>query len=210
MTTPGSPENVKPATSNGHSLPTVVQCRPIWYQMPGTDDARGAGRWPGSACRSWSGRRRPPRSCEPMPSPPSPAPSRASAASRAASRPTCAQRRVAAGCQRRPATALRVPPVRGVLLEDPVDHARPGRRSAGAGRRGTPGTARRSRPACGSRDIRPRVDLVLHVAAQVPRHRLEPGHRVDRRPVLDRVVEAGAARAGCTPARSAPGRGRAR
>ena len=26
------------------------------------------------------------------------------------------------------------------------------------------------------------VDLVLHVAAQVPGHRLEPGHRVDRRP----------------------------
>ncbi|MFE6533595.1 hypothetical protein ACFVMA_32160 [Streptomyces rochei] len=32
------------------------------------------------------------------------------------------------------------------------------------------------------------VDLVLHVAAQVPGHRLQPGHRVDRRPLLGLVV----------------------
>ncbi len=33
------------------------------------------------------------------------------------------------------------------------------------------------------------VDLVLHVAAEVPRHRLEPGDRVGGRPLLDGVVE---------------------
>ena len=33
------------------------------------------------------------------------------------------------------------------------------------------------------------VDLVLHVAAQVPRHRLEPGERVDLGPQLGGVVE---------------------
>ena len=32
------------------------------------------------------------------------------------------------------------------------------------------------------------LDLVVHVAAQVPRHRLEPGDGVRRRPVLDLVV----------------------
>ncbi|CAM5234590.1 hypothetical protein SBADM41S_02846 [Streptomyces badius] len=32
------------------------------------------------------------------------------------------------------------------------------------------------------------VDLVLHVAAQVPGHRLEPGHRVDRGPLTGLVV----------------------
>ncbi len=35
MTTPGRPENVNPETSNGQSGPTVRQCRPIWYQIPG-------------------------------------------------------------------------------------------------------------------------------------------------------------------------------
>ena len=33
------------------------------------------------------------------------------------------------------------------------------------------------------------VDLVLHVAAQVPRHRLQPGERVHRRPLVRVVVE---------------------
>src|SRR2546423_3699139 len=35
MTTPGSPENVNPSTFHPH-----VQCRPIWYQMPGMDGDR--------------------------------------------------------------------------------------------------------------------------------------------------------------------------
>src|SRR4051794_13773030 len=35
MTMPGKPEKLKPATSNGHFGPTVVQCRPIWYQTEG-------------------------------------------------------------------------------------------------------------------------------------------------------------------------------
>ena len=35
MITPGTPENVKPATSSGHSLLTVVQCSPICIQIPG-------------------------------------------------------------------------------------------------------------------------------------------------------------------------------
>ena len=40
------------------------------------------------------------------------------------------------------------------------------------------------------------VDLLLHVAAQVPGHRLEPGQRVDRRPLLRLVVEAAEAEQG--------------
>jgi hypothetical protein len=35
MITPGTPEKVTPATSNGHAVLTVLQCRPIWYQMEG-------------------------------------------------------------------------------------------------------------------------------------------------------------------------------
>src|SRR5262245_58497627 len=37
MTTPGRPENVYPATSNGQPGVTRRQCRPIWYQTPGMD-----------------------------------------------------------------------------------------------------------------------------------------------------------------------------
>ena len=40
------------------------------------------------------------------------------------------------------------------------------------------------------------VDLVGHVAAQVPRHRLQPGQRVDGRPRLGGVVEAAGAEHG--------------
>src|SRR5690242_10836206 len=40
MITPGTPENVKPATSNGQAADSVRQCRPIWYQMPGMPGAR--------------------------------------------------------------------------------------------------------------------------------------------------------------------------
>src|SRR6476469_391516 len=40
MTTTGSPEKEEPATSKGQSLPTLRQCRPVWYQMPGTPGAR--------------------------------------------------------------------------------------------------------------------------------------------------------------------------
>src|SRR5699024_3882318 len=32
----GIPENPNPATSNGQSASTVRQCRPAWYQIPGT------------------------------------------------------------------------------------------------------------------------------------------------------------------------------
>src|SRR5439155_18915186 len=39
-TTPGTPANVVPATSNGQSLPTVRQCRPIWYHTDGTAGPR--------------------------------------------------------------------------------------------------------------------------------------------------------------------------
>src|SRR5215212_9919035 len=35
MTTPGSPEKLKPETSYGQSLVTLLQCRPTWVQMPG-------------------------------------------------------------------------------------------------------------------------------------------------------------------------------
>ena len=37
ITTPGTPEKVKPLTSNGQSSSTVRQCSPIWYQMPGIE-----------------------------------------------------------------------------------------------------------------------------------------------------------------------------
>ena len=40
MTTPGMPEKVTPLTSKGQSSVSRVQCRPIWYQMPGTETLR--------------------------------------------------------------------------------------------------------------------------------------------------------------------------
>ena len=40
MTTPGSPEKVKPVTSYGQEAPTVRQCRPIWYHSDGIWGAR--------------------------------------------------------------------------------------------------------------------------------------------------------------------------
>ncbi len=38
--TPGMPEKVKPATSNGQASLTFLQCRPIWYQIEGNCGAR--------------------------------------------------------------------------------------------------------------------------------------------------------------------------
>ncbi len=35
ITTPGRPEKLNPDTSNGHVVPTLLQCRPTWVQMPG-------------------------------------------------------------------------------------------------------------------------------------------------------------------------------
>ena len=40
ITTPGTPAKVNPLTSNGHSSSTVVQCSPIWSQMPGIEALR--------------------------------------------------------------------------------------------------------------------------------------------------------------------------
>src|SRR4051794_1999005 len=40
MITPGTPANVKPAMSNGQADDRDRQCRPIWYQIPGTLGAR--------------------------------------------------------------------------------------------------------------------------------------------------------------------------
>ena len=93
--------------------------------------------------------------------------------------------RLAVG-RRRP---LRVAGAAGrVLLEDPVDD-----RALGDDRRVlVVGVRRVQLGDLGVGVVDPRqhpVDLVLHVAAQVPRHRLEPGERVDRGPVLRRVVE---------------------
>ena len=122
-------------------------------------------------------------------------------ASSCVERPRSRQRRAGAGGPRRRRLAASKPP---------VDDGAAARRSARAARRGTAGRARRPAPRSrAGRGHRP-VDLVLHVAAQVPRHRLEPGHRVRRGPVLDPVVEAADARAACTPARSRPASGRAR
>ena len=57
------------------------------------------------------------------------------------------------------------------------------------GRRGRRGTARSSRCWLERRRARRAAGhLVVVVAAQVPGHRLEPGQRVDRRPLLDPVV----------------------
>ena len=81
---------------------------------------------------------------------------------------------------------------RGVLLEDAVDDT-----AAGDDRRVRLGVV--GRPELGDLGLavvegeQHPVDLGLHVAAQVPRHRLEPGERVDRLPLLGRVVEAGQA-----------------
>src|SRR5215207_3432047 len=40
ITTPGSPENEYPLTSNGHSAVTSVQCSPTWYQVDGAAGPR--------------------------------------------------------------------------------------------------------------------------------------------------------------------------
>ncbi len=40
MITPGSPEKLKPATSNGHCASTTAQCRPTWYQTEGITTPR--------------------------------------------------------------------------------------------------------------------------------------------------------------------------
>ncbi len=55
MTTPGTPENVVPATSNGHFGPTSRQCSPICSQMPGMAGARcGSLASNGSPLSVWS------------------------------------------------------------------------------------------------------------------------------------------------------------
>ena len=68
------------------------------------------------------------------------------------------------------------------------------------------GRARRPARACGSPRASARSISSLHVAAQVPGHRLEPGERVDRRPLLGLVVEAADARAAVYSSASSRGR----
>ncbi len=79
-------------------------------------------------------------------------------------------------------------PAGGVLVEDAVDH-----RALGDDRRVLLERVRRVQLVdLGVGVVHARehpADLVVHVAAQVPGHRLEPGQRVDRRPVLGGVVE---------------------
>ena len=102
------------------------------------------------------------------------------------------------GRSRQPAAAGRV------LVEDAVDDGAlgddrpPGRRVVGGEQLGhhLRGVHRqRQHP----------VDLVVHVAAQVPRHRLEPGERVGGGPRLRLVVEAVERRARSTRAASSSG-----
>src|SRR3954468_3630118 len=129
MTTPGTPANVKPATSNGHACDGVWQCRPIWYQMPGMLRAR---------CGSLASSglpvevSRPDTTQELEPTPSAPPPRRfgtASSAACAASRPPCASaepRAVSSSLGRAPRTSL---PGRGAAAavdapaEGPVDGA---------------------------------------------------------------------------------------
>ena len=183
ITTPGRPEKVKPETSKGQSSDSVVQCRPIWYQMPGIETCqvrvvgqdRLAGRGVvavddprvGAEAVALAEHRR--------------------QVLRSTARCTRSRARSAAPEAERRRDGLRVPPrvascsktlsttapwstigpvpVVGVRREQLGDLlGRPGRRHQAA------------------------LDLVVHVAAQVPRHRLEPGDGVRRRPVLDLVV----------------------
>ena len=199
MITPGTPEKVKPVTSYGQSASTsAVQAHLV--PDAGHGRARGAGRWRGSASPSRCGRPRPPRSSTPG--------------------------------RRRGAEELG----RGRGARDEHAAAPPARRG-GRGRSGgrvglsvascskTPSTIPPSLTigwfivvrvrrielvaiCLGQLDRQQRpVDLVLHVAAEVPGHRLEPGQRVDRRPLLRCVVDAGEAERGVLEGESAPRRG---
>ncbi len=180
MITPGKPAKVKPATSKGHSSETsrAVQA----HLVPDAGQRRGEVRVVGQdrLHRSWSGRRRRPRSCCRCRSP---RPTIAGIASRSGRGPRAGRRPrpAAVGSRRSPRRDRghrelpvdhravrddRLPLVVGVRRVQLVDHVL--------------ADVRRGHRA---------VHLVLHVAAQVPRHRLEPGHRVGRRPVLGAVVE---------------------
>ena len=105
MITPGTPEKVKPATSIGHPVDTVRQCRPICIQMPGSEMPRcgslASNGWP---VEVWS----PPTTHELLPMP-SPRPTSAGTASRAScTRSNAAVARAYDGGGR---SGLRVPPV---------------------------------------------------------------------------------------------------
>ena len=172
ITTPGMPAKVNPLTSKGHSSFTVLQCSPIWCQMPGMVTFR---------CGSLASSGLPETVCSPETAQlfdpmPSPRPSRSGIAS--TPRCTASSAFRAAGAKAGPACAsaarfgVRVDdrgvPLVGVAGIELVDLLR------------------------GAVDREPGAsDLLVHVAAEVPRHRLEPGERVDRGPLLRLVVETG-------------------
>ena len=178
MITPGTPAKLKPATSNGQASPTSLQCRPTCIHTPGIDDPevrvvgqdRLAGRGvlavdhPGVAADPVAAAQPRRHPVEPVPHSPEAPPRR-----RARSAVHGGRRGVAGAG------------LGGVLLEDVVDHRAlvDDRPVLVEGVRRVELLDRALADAVGGEHP---VDLVLHVAAQVPRHRLEPGQRVDRRP----------------------------
>ena len=182
MTTPGRPEKVKPETWNGHAALSVRHWRLTWPQMPGIDrrevrvvgEQRLARRRARSPRRptSWSRCRRRGRgstgtasteaSAESMAALPSDGAHRREGRGRGAGRLVALRRRRLPVLLRED-RLVAVDGIGRVEQVDLLDRARRAR-EAGAGQ------------------------LVLVVAAQVPRHRLEPRERVDGRPRLDAVA----------------------
>ena len=176
MITPGTPEKEKPATSSGQSAETSRQCRPDLHPhaREGDPEVRVVGQQrrtgrgvlavdhPRVAADALA-------AAEQLRQPVEPGPQRG-AACRAPRRTPAA---AGAGSPRgwRPARRRRRRP-------------RPGRRWGRSGRRGRRGRARSTCSGVWSASGQHPVDLVGHVAAQVPGHRLEPGERVDGRPRL--------------------------
>ena len=169
MITPGIPAKVKPLTSKGQASVTWVQCRPIWYQTPGM--GRGQVRVVGEQ--------------------------------RLAGDRVVAGDHPAVG-----ADAAATPHQVGHRVHrapDRLERVQGGGRSrAGRGAGGLATRGGHDRPVAvvvvagvelgdllrGPVDREPGPgDLLVHVPAEVPGHRLEPGQRVDRGPAVRLVVQ---------------------
>ena len=176
-------------TSNGQSAVTVRQCRPTWCQMPGTETPR---------CGSLASSGFPvvvrlgptTQELEPIPSP---VPSSAVTLST-----DCAAPSSAAACP-----VLGVGTAGAAARDRRRRPRRQRRRRRGGGAPGLPVGLGQDRLVQGGRVCRVQPgqrggvhdpgqagpgELGVEVAAQVPRHRLEPGQRVQRGPLLDPVV----------------------
>ena len=188
---PGDVERAGRATAAGSAGPSGTRCRGC--------SAPGAGRWPAAACPSRSAARRPPTSSSrrrrPSPSRSGTADTACAARGRPARLPARAPRAALGDeCRARVGPAGR--------FSGSADRRPRLVVGAGSPRRRRPVARRRAIGACrvvgvGRVELLDPLDvldravdpgagqLVVVVAAQVPRHRLEPGDGVRRRPRLD-------------------------